>query len=667
MIPREDIAIAGMEHVAVYAAGTLVIGSGAAGLNCAELLHTLGEKSVAVVTERLGAGTSNNSGSDKQTYYKLGVFGAVPDSPMEFAQTLFQGGMCHGDMAYVEALGSVPAFFHLVEKGVKFPFNSYGAYVGYKTDHDPRQRATSAGPKTSMQMFATSLKRVRTREIPIFDGYEVIRLLTTGKGEQKRVIGALALNKERLDAEDHGLTLFAANNIVLATGGPGEMFATSVYPKGQVGSHGLALGVGAWANNMAEFQFGLASTGFRWNLSGSYQQVVPCHFSTDEKGEDVRYFLNDYYETMEQVATNTFLKGYQWPFHAERLQAFGSSLVDIAVYQEWAQGRKVYMDLSRNPVAGEGMAEFSPAELSEEARTYLERSGVTGSTPYERLQQLNPAAIDIYAEHGVDLIEPLEVAVCAQHCNGGLTVNKWWETTVGHLFAVGEVAGTHGVRPGGSALNAGQVGGRRAAQYIAARYRAEKPEVASWLKQASGQVEAEFRHLGKLLDTRGDSPDEIRQDLQQTMDQTAAIIRRLPDVEDAAAGMAELHRSLTEQQQRLSGPQQLPMAYQNEHLALTSLIVLRTIEDLISRGGGSRGAYMVIDRSGDRLVETKTGTSLPHRSENLAMREEIVEARFNENRTETQIKVTPVRPLPEDASWYETTWRKWRAGEIYDE
>ena len=40
----------------------------------------------------------------------------------------------------------------LVRNGVEFPCNRYGAYVGYKTDHDPRQRATSAGPKTSMQM-----------------------------------------------------------------------------------------------------------------------------------------------------------------------------------------------------------------------------------------------------------------------------------------------------------------------------------------------------------------------------------------------------------------------------------------------------------------------------------------------------------------------------------
>jgi len=664
MIPRHDVAIGGMSDVAVYAVDTLVVGSGAAGLNCAECLHRLGEKSLAIVTERLGAGTSNNSGSDKQTYYKLGIFGDVPDSPMEFAQTLFQGGMCHGDTAYIEALGSVPAFFHLIENGVKFPFNSYGAYVGYKTDHDPRQRATSAGPKTSIQMFGGSLEQCRRREIAIFDGYEIIRLLTAGNGEDKHIIGALALNKERLSEPDHGLTVFAANNIVVATGGPGEMFATSVYPPGQIGSHGLALQIGAWANNIAEFQFGLASTGFRWNLSGSYQQVVPCYFSTDTQGGDVHYFLNDYYETMAQVASNTFLKGYQWPFHAERLQGFGSSLVDIAVYDERNRGRKVYMDLSRNPVAGEGMNEFSLAELSEEARTYLERSGATAETPYERLQQLNPLAIDIYSEHEVDLNEPLEVAVCAQHCNGGLSVNLWWETTVKHLFAIGEVAGTHGVRPGGSALNAGQVGGRRAAQYITARYKAEAPEVAQWLPQASAQIEAEFGHIEKLLEGSGLAASEVREGVQKTMDIAAGIVRKLPEVEDGTQDIGRLHGRLAEQQQRVSAGE-LPLAYQNEHLALTALITLKTIQDLITRGGGSRGGYMIVDRSGDRLVATKNGDRLPHRSENLGMRQEIIETRWDGQ--ESEVKVTPVRPLPDDDSWYETIWRRWRAGEIYDD
>ena len=69
-------------------------------------------------------------------------------------------------------------------------------------------------------------------------------------------------------------------------------------------------------------------------------------------------------------------------------------------------------------------------------------------------------------------VDRLEIALCAQHNNGGLDVDLWWQTNIEGLFAVGEVAATHGVyRPGGSALNAGQVGAARAARYIAKKVR----------------------------------------------------------------------------------------------------------------------------------------------------------------------------------------------------
>ena len=73
---------------------------------------------------------------------------------------------------------------------------------------------------------------------------------------------------------------------------------------------------------------------------------------------------------------------------------------------------------------------------------------------------MNQPAIDFYRDKGVDLYtQPLEIALCAQHNNGGLGIDCWWQTNVKGLFAVGEAAASHGVyRPGGTALNAGQVG-----------------------------------------------------------------------------------------------------------------------------------------------------------------------------------------------------------------
>ncbi len=64
--------------IPVYSVNTLIIGAGAAALKCADTLYHLGVHDVAIVVDKLGNGTSNNSGSDKQTYYKIGLFGVLP-------------------------------------------------------------------------------------------------------------------------------------------------------------------------------------------------------------------------------------------------------------------------------------------------------------------------------------------------------------------------------------------------------------------------------------------------------------------------------------------------------------------------------------------------------------------------------------------------------------
>ena len=53
----------------------IVIGSGAAGFNAANRIKEDGKLSVAMVTEAVNCGTSRNTGSDKQTYYKLNIGG----------------------------------------------------------------------------------------------------------------------------------------------------------------------------------------------------------------------------------------------------------------------------------------------------------------------------------------------------------------------------------------------------------------------------------------------------------------------------------------------------------------------------------------------------------------------------------------------------------------
>jgi succinate dehydrogenase/fumarate reductase flavoprotein subunit len=316
----------------VFSVNTLVVGSGAAALKAALSLHERGQRDLAIVTEKWGGGASNNSGSDKQTYYKLSLSGAAPDSPLEMAKDLFNGGCMHGDIALCEAQHSAQVFYDLVHLGVPFPHDRYGGYPGYRTDHDPRGRATSAGPLTSRYMFEALAKHVAAANIPVFNRYPAVALFTAQDGQDRKVVGAASLNLDALEQDNFGLVLFNAVNVVLATGGPGGLYEMSVYPEDQTGSIGLALEIGAVAHNLTESQFGLASIRFRWNVSGSYQQVMPRYLSTDASGRDERDFLPAYFPDMETMTAAIFRKGYQWPFDPRKIANFGSSLIDLAVY-----------------------------------------------------------------------------------------------------------------------------------------------------------------------------------------------------------------------------------------------------------------------------------------------------------------------------------------------
>ena len=175
---HEDILFEGMA-IPLYSANTLVIGSGAAGLNAAVRLVRNGVADVLLVTEKWGAGTSFNAGSDKQTYYKLSLGGEALDAPRRMADDLFAGGSMHGDHALCEANLSAECFHHLVQLGVPFPYSPWGAHVGYRTDHDPRGRATSAGPCTSRIMGERLGREVKRLGVPVLNRHMVVSVSYT--------------------------------------------------------------------------------------------------------------------------------------------------------------------------------------------------------------------------------------------------------------------------------------------------------------------------------------------------------------------------------------------------------------------------------------------------------------------------------------------------------
>ena len=430
---------------------TLIIGTGCAGYNAADKLYDLGVRDIAIVTEGRFMGTSRNTGSDKQTYYKLSLCGSDGDSVREMADTLYSGGGVMGEHALCEAAYSTRCFMRLVELGVPFPTNEYGEYAGYKTDHDPRTRATSCGPLTSKYMTEALERSVISKGIEIIDFQRVIKIIT----DQNEVLGVACVNTVTGE-----ISVIACHDVILCTGGPACIYKNTVYPESQHGATGLAIDAGATLSNMEEWQYGIASTKFRWNLSGTYQQVLPRYISVDKDGNEKEFL---YEKLGDESLGFIFLKGYQWPFDVRKMD--GSSRVDILVAEQIKQGNRVYLDFTKNPKGLEKGFDILPKE----SYTYLERSGALFGTPIERLEKMNIGAIELYADHGIDIrTELLEIAVCAQHCNGGVAVDEHWQSDVNGLYVAGEAAGTFGVyRPGGSALNSTQVGGLRAAEHIA--------------------------------------------------------------------------------------------------------------------------------------------------------------------------------------------------------
>jgi succinate dehydrogenase/fumarate reductase flavoprotein subunit len=648
---------------------TLVVGSGAAGLAAAAELHRLGQTNVAIATEAWGAGASNNSGSDKQTYYKLSLAPESADSVRLMAEDLAAGGSMHGDVALAEAAGSLPAFFNLVRLGVPFPHDRFGAYPGYKTDHDPRGRATSAGPLTSHLMFERLAAEVTARRIPVLDRTPIVGLIVADRHGARTCLGAIGLERRTGRGRRPGFILFNAVNVILATGGPGGLYRSSVYPESQTGSHGLAFEAGAAGQNLTESQFGLASLKFRWNLSGSYQQAIPRYFSTAPDGSDEREFLGPFFPDTGRLATAVFLKGYQWPFDPRKVEGSGSSLIDLLVHRERAVlGRKVFLDYRRDAAGGGKKGPFDLKRLSSEAFTYLESRGALLDRPIARLERLNPPALELYRSHGIDLAsEPLEVAVCGQHNNGGLRGDLWWQTTVRHLFAAGEVMGTHGVyRPGGSALNAGQVGAHRAALLISRRFGDKPPKPAAFRLEAAGQVRARLEWAEACRRSGTASGREALEEIRERMDACGAIIRRPGAVREELPKAWRLYRRL-KVGLRARDAAGLEAAFKTLDLCLTHCLYLEAIAEYLGRGGRSRGSFLVPDPGGRKPVpglDDSWRFSLARETDFPSGR--VLEVRLDERGKPVKTWVE-TRPVPRAAEWFETIWHDFRRDRIVRE
>jgi len=622
----------------------IIVGSGAAAFNAALHLYDRGVTNIVLITENPLWGTSRNTGSDKQTYYKIACSGDQADSPRAMAETLFAGASMDGDIALCEASHSLQEFFHLVSIGVDFPHNLYGEYVGYKTDHDPFQRASSIGPYTSKKMTEKLESEVLKRNISIMEKIRAVKLLTDT--ETKRAYGLVSLEAHE------NFRVFFAKNIVFATGGNPLMYHNTVYPLSQTGASGILAREGISFANMTEWQYGIASIKFRWNLSGSYQQVIPRYVSVDENGNEEE-FLFDYFTSHQDALRAVFLKGYEWPFDPGKIAGQGSSTVDLAIYiEKHIKKKRIFLDYTHNPKG------FSLDEIDKTAYQYLAKSNALSASPIERLLKLNAPAYELYKSNGIDLAkEYLEIDVVPQHHNGGVEVDIWWESSVKHTFAIGECAGTHGVhRPGGSALNSGQVGGCRAAYRIASTLKDDSFFAVSDIqKKAEITIEKfnnEFANVHRNKEGNK-KVSELLTILQEINSRCAACIRPKDEIAKNIKTIASIADEL------LEIPDNIDELFTFNEIVLISRLMYDAIDVFTKNGGKSRGSYLVLD-SIKNIKDYLKGAEI-----DTQFRDKVLSTAFMPDQGHVASIFRQVRPIPESDTWFEQVWYEYREGKFF--
>ncbi|HZL04021.1 MAG TPA: FAD-binding protein, partial [Coriobacteriia bacterium] len=315
----------------------------------------------------------------------------------------------------------------------------------------------------------------------------------------------------------------------------------------------------------------------------------------------------------------------------------------------------------------------------------LDRAGVLFGTPIERLRHMNLPAYEFYLHRNpcVDLAsEMLEIDVCAQHNNGGLVVDTWWQSNVAGFFPVGEAGGSHGVyRPGGAALNSGQVGATRAAQFIAARRDAMPVDVAEYMEAAApvlagalGLVEKASSHAAAGVP---DNTGDLLRDVGELMSAKAGPVRSERSINEA---LAQVHDWLARYEELVSADvgsrRAVDRIFLIRDILTTAYVYLSAMADFTVHGGRSRGSVLNTDPAGslpvtghgpDATVELDLPESFRFRLDGGALDGEIQEAAWlpaprddDDLAGRTELTWRPVRPIPDDDDFFENVWRQFR-------
>lgn len=371
----------------------LIIGSGVTGLFLALKISDHG--SVTIITKKSDYESNTN-------YAQGGIAGVFSDSDHieeHIQDTLNAGaGLCDPVAVRILVEEGPARVRELLEIGVPFNRDPDGKLdLGREGGHR-KNRIVHAMDRTGREIEASLLQAVKEKgNIQILENHALVDLLTRHhipKGEESyplRCYGAYVL-----DTEDGEVATIFAKKTILATGGAGQVYLHTTNPSIATGDGvACAYRAGAKVKNMEFYQFHPTSLFHQHGNSFLISEAVRGEGGILKDWEG-RAFMSDYHE-MKDLAPR--------------------DIVARAIDNEMKKSGKphVYLDITHKP--GDFIRSHFPSI-------------------HEKCLSL-----------GIDITqEPIPVVPAAHYMCGGIETDLWGKTSIGDLYAAGEVSctGVHG-------------------------------------------------------------------------------------------------------------------------------------------------------------------------------------------------------------------------------
>lgn len=464
----------------------LVLGSGVAGLSAALRLAT----GVGGSGLRVGVLTKGELSDSATRWAQGGVAAVLEDegdsTELHFQDTLRAGaGLCDEEAVRVLVEEGPDRVRELIALGARFDRESSGTLSLAREGGHSRPRVIHAGGvATGVEVERALVEATRRKAGAVLERWFASDLIVEGG----RCRGVFAFPPSRRPCESQ--VEVRAENVILATGGAGQMFAVTTNPPEATGDGvAMALRAGVAVGDIEFVQF---------HPTALHHPAMPR------------------------------------PLISEALRGHGALLKDPG-------GRRFVDELAPRDVVSRAMA----LQMLEEGVDHLWLD-VTGLDDFSgRFPNVYADLVRVGLDPSVDW---LPVAPAAHHLSGGVITDLWGATSLNGLSAAGEVActGVHGAnRLASNSLLEGMVFGARVAEAILNGR--DSLDVTDTKNVSSREIQCRpLSPKGLLAGAVLESDvEKLRDQLQRTMTAGAGVVRSADSIERARVGIDEIEAQIS--------------------------------------------------------------------------------------------------------------------------